>query len=262
MEKEARFQEMLKDLCMLARVNKNTVTKQLVEEFFQELALKKEQLELIFAYLKEQKIHVLPDGALRQEENRSDRREKYFLLEQGLGEAEEGEADRETKADERKKAIDSAVFDEQVERLCLDLVGGDSLKKQELLEIYQPKIREYVKGFSESGLLEEDLLQEAGLGLLLALESLTVKSEDICFAEYLEAGIENEIRNALEEEFQAKKADETLEKKINQLHNKLVELGEELERRPTIEEVCMYMKLSKEEADYYFRLMGDGNSGE
>ena len=74
----------------------------------------------------------------------------------------------------------------------------------------------------------------------------------------METGIENEIRRALEEEYQAEKADEELEKKVNQFHRRLVELGEELERKPTIEEVCMYMKLSAEEVDYYFRLMGDG----
>lgn len=248
MEREARFQEMLKDLCMLAKVNKNTVTRQLVEEFFEELELAKEQLELIFAYLKEQKIQVLQDGALNQKENSAD--------EDIVGSVGEIEEDKEN------ETMEDEAFDEQIEKLCTELVKGDSSKKQEILEAYQPKMKQYIKGFLGSGLLEEDLLQEASLGLLLALEALTVKAEEMSFAEYLEAGIENEIRNALEEEFQAEKADEELEKKVNQFHNKLVELGEELERKPTVEEVCMYMKISKEEVDYYFRLMGDGNNEE
>lgn len=248
MEKEARFQEMLKDLCMLAKVNKNTVTRQLVEEFFEELELTKEQLELIFTYLKEQKIQILQDGALNQKENSAD--------EDTVGSMGEIEEDKEN------ETMEDEAFDEQIEKLCTELVKGDGSKKQEILEAYQPKIKQYIKGFLGSGLLEEDLLQEASLGLLLALESLTVKAEEMSFAEYLEAGVENEIRNALEEEFQVEKADEELERKVNQFHSKLVELGEELERKPAMEEVCMYMKLSKEEADYYFRLMGDGNNEE
>lgn len=237
MEKEVRFQEMLKDLCMLARVNKNTVTRQLAEEFFEELQLSKEQMEHIYAYLKEQKIQVLEEGeAVRQEKNAG---------EQGSSEDRESEED-------------GAAFDERIAALCQEVLNGDNTKKQEILQAYQPKMQQYIKGFLKSGLLEEDLLQEAGLGLLLALESLTLKSEDMSFTQYLETGIENEIRMALEEEFQAERADEELEKKVNRFHGKLLELGEELGRKPAVEEVCMYMKLSKEEVDYYFRLMGDG----
>ena len=247
MEREARFQEMLKDLCMLARVNKNTVARQLVEEFFEELQLSKEQMKHIYAYLKEQEIQVLQEGALKKSTNSEE-------MIQGTAQETENalQGAREKEIDEDKE------FDEQIEQLCQEVIKGDNSKKQEILEVYRPKMRQYVKGFLKSGLLEEDLLQEAGLGLLLALESLTVKSEELSFAQYLEMGIENEIRRALEEEYQAEKADEELEKKVNQFHRRLVELGEELERKPTIEEVCMYMKLSMEEIDYYFRLMGDG----
>lgn len=239
MEKEARFQEMLKDLCMLAKVNKNKITKQLVEEFFEELELKEEQLGLIYDYLKEQKIQVL---------DKSEAETAKDAAGEDIGAADEEEADR--------------VFDEQIEALCMEVVRGDNSKKQEILEVYEPKIKQYVKGFLGSGLLEEDLLQEARLGLFLALEALTVKAEEMSFAEYLEAGIENEIRNVLEEELQTERADEELEKQVNRFHNRLVELGEELEHKPTVEEVCMYMEMSKEEVDYYFRLMGDGNNEE
>ena len=246
MEREVRFQEMLKDLCMLARVNKNTVTRQLVEEFFEELQLSKEQMKHIYAYLKEQKIQVLQEDAVKKKSNGE---ETVQSATQEAQNASQGMEENE---------IDDEEFDHQIKLLCQEVLKGDNSRKQEILEAYQPKMRQYVKGFLKSGLLEEDLLQEAGLGLLLALESLAVKSEELSFAQYLETGIENEIRRALEEEYQAEKADEELEKKVNQFHRRLVELGEELERKPTMEEVCMYMKLSAEEVDYYFRLMGDG----
>lgn len=242
MEREVRFQEMLKDLCMLAKVNKNMVTRQLVEDFFEELQLSKEQMEHIYTYLKEQKIQVVQEGTIKKKD----------AEEGGLGENPEGEY---MEAEEEDSA-----FDAYIENLCQEVLKGNNLKKQEILQAYQPKMQQYIKGFLKSGLLEEDLLQEAGLGLLLALESLAIKSEEVSFSQYLENGIENEIRRALEEEFQAERADEELEKKVNRFHSKLIELGEELERKPTMEEVCMYMKLSREEVDYYFRLMGDGDS--
>lgn len=235
MEREVRFQEMLKDLCMLARVNKNRVTYQLVEDFFEELQLSKEQMEHIFVYLKEQKIHVFSEG-------------------------EEGEEkDWKVSDDSWRTADEDEAFDNRIEYLCQEIVKGDNSKKQEVLQAYQPRMQQYVKGFLKSGLLEEDLLQEAGLGLLLALEALTVKSDEVSFTQYLETGIENEIRRALEEEFEAERADEALEKKVNWFHKKLVELGEELERKPTMEEVCMYLKISEEEVNDYFRLLGDGD---
>lgn len=236
-ERELRFQEMLKDLCVLARVNKNTVTNQLVEEFFEELQLSREQMGHIYAYLKEQKIRVISE---EERKEIKDREEETAEKAGGAGTSKE-----------------NSDFYARIEALCQEVLKGDRSKKQEILQAYQPKIREYIKEFTKSGILEEDLIQEAGLGLLLALESLAVKSEDVSFSQYLETGIENEIRRVLEEEFEAERADETLEKQVNRFHEKLVELKEELERRPTMEEICTFLKISKEEADYYFRLMGD-----
>lgn len=239
MNKEVRFQEMLKDLCMLAKVNRNKVTKKLVVEFFEELELSDEQMTLIYAYLKEQKIEVVEESDSAIGVDGAD-------FDSGDPEVPDTEDDLQLKE-----------FDEKVDKLCREILSGDSSKKQELIEHYESKMKSYVKGFLQAGLLEEDLLQEATLGLLLAVETLSVKAEELTFAAFLESGIENQIRSALEEEYQAEKADEELERNVNEFHKKLLELGEELERKPSIEEVCMYMKLSEEEVNYFFRLMGD-----
>ncbi len=242
MNKEARFQEMLKDLCMLAKVNQNSLKKPLIEEFFAEMQLTSQQMHLIYAYLKEQKIQVILEDGDEGKEEREEGIDKRKGPERAEKQPEGGEG----------------IFsdDNRIEELCREILKGDTAKKQMVLEVYQPKIADYVKTLKHSGIPQEDLIQDASLGLLLALEALELKPEEMSFAEYLESGLEEEIRSALEEEYQAKKADEQLERRMNAFHERILALTEELERKPTLEEVCFYTKKPKEEVKYYFRLMG------
>lgn len=260
MRNEIRFQEMLADLCRLAKVNQNKLQKRLVNEFFQEMELSEDQMNLVYEYFKEQKIQIvsetidsaaeteeLSDGVSEQDMSGED------ILMYDISHSDKRGEDRE---DGQTAEEGASEWKARMEELCSEILAGNQEKKQSVLALYQPEIAEYVKRYRKSGIPEEDLIQDGTLGVLLALEALGVKPETMTFTEYLEAGMEEEIRRALEEEYQAEKADEQLEKQVNEFHKKVMALTDELERKPSLEEVCLYMKLPRGEVEYYFRLMG------
>lgn len=260
MSNEVRFQEMLADLCRLAKVNQNKLQKQLVDEFFQEMELTEAQMNLVYEYFEGQKIRIVPENTefSPEEEMLPDDMSEEDTSGQDISEQNMSGFDT-IKGNTGGEQISEDDFDEaeaRIEELCLEILAGNHEKKQQVLALYQPKISGYVKRYRKSGIPEEDLVQDGTLGVLLALEALGVKPEAMNFTEYLQAGMEEEIRRVLEEEYQAEKADEQLEKQVNEFHKKLLALTEELERKPSLEEVCVYTKLPRGEVEYCFRLMG------
>lgn len=260
MRNEIRFQEMLADLCRLAKVNQNKLQKRLVNEFFQEMELSEDQMNLVYEYFKEQKIQIVSEtiGSAAETEELPDDISEQDMSSENISKDDISNSDKrgEDRKDGQIAEEGASEWKARMEALCSEILAGNQEKKQQVLALYQPEIAEYVKRYRKSGILEEDLIQDGTLGVLLALEALGVKPETMTFTEYLEAGMEEEIRRALEEEYQAEKADEQLEKQVNEFHKKIMALTDELERKPSLEEVCLYTKLSRGEVEYYFRLMG------
>lgn len=234
MNREARFQEMLEEVCGLARVNGNRISKALVEQFFEELSLTKEQFQLVYQYFEEKKIRV--EDEVNPE-----------LTKDLLAEAEENGS---------KVKIISESKQKEVETLCFLAVSGEKQAKDRLVGLFLDKVVEIANNYANDAIPMDDLIQEGNLGLILGMEELSQKPDTLSYEKFLEQKIQSGILNALEEEYQAECADEQLENRINDFHKKVLALGEDLDRKPSLEEVSLYVKMPLEEVKSLFRMMG------
>lgn len=235
MNKEVRFQEMLEEVSALARVNGNRISKALVEQFFEELSLSKEQFELIYRYFDEKKIRVEEEADLE-------------AIEDMLAEAEENG---------RKVEIVSENDEKELEILCLKVENGEREAKDRLIGLFLERVVAIANEYENEAVLMDDLIQEGNLGLVIGIEELSTKSKGISYERFLEQKIREAILQALEEEYQSECADEELEKTVNEFHKKVLDLKEDLERSPSLEEISFYTKMPVEEVKGLFRMMGE-----
>lgn len=235
MNKEVRFQEMLEEVSGLARVNGNRISKELVEQFFEELSLSEEQFELIYRYFQEKKIQVEDETDLQ-------------AVNEMLAEAEENG---------RKVEIVSEKAGKELETLCFRAIDGDKEAKDRIVGMFLNRVVEIAENYANEAVLMEDLIQEGNLGLLMGMEELSKKVEEISYELFLEEKIRESIMRALEEEYRSECADEELENRVNEFHAKVIALKDELERKPTLEEVSLYTKQPLEEVKSLFRMMGE-----
>lgn len=235
MDKEVRFQEMLEEVSGLARVNGNRISKELVEQFFEELSLSEEQFELIYRYFQEKKIQVEDETDLQ-------------AVNEMLAEAEENG---------RKVEIVSEKAGKELETLCFRAIDGDKEAKDRIVGMFLNRVVEIAENYANEAVLMEDLIQEGNLGLLMGMEELSKKAEEISYELFLEEKIRESIMRALEEEYRSECADEELENRVNEFHAKVIALKDELECKPTLEEVSLYTKQPLEEVKSLFRMMGE-----
>lgn len=236
MNREARFQEMLEEICGLAKVNGNRISKSLVEQFFQEMELTKEQFQMIYEYFSGKKILVEDQ------------------IQEGMESQSRNQFENPIESPGKNRMED---FQEEVEFLCLKVLKGDKEAKNRLIGLYLDKVVEIANSYANEAILMEDLIQEGNLGLVLGLEELDQKGGGLTFDDFLKQKIHQGILDALEEEYQVESAEEELENKVNDFHRKVLALGEELERKPSLEEVCLYVKMPEEEVKGLFRMMGE-----
>ena len=109
----------------------------------------------------------------------------------------------------------------------------------------------------ESRIDAEDLIQEANIGLLLAMENLEREESLAAYrvkllnrtAEYLEDSVRQ-----MEEEL---RGEAKVLSRMNRLAETVHELEEQLEHKPSIEEVSAYLDLTTEEIRDMLRVGGE-----
>ncbi len=226
--KETKFAQMLEEACRLAKVNGNRLTKDFVAQYFEEMELSQDQLEFVYAYFAEKKIQVV---------------EK---LEDNAGDV--------TKSGD----IRTAFMDENtIRELCEKIVAGEKGLTNHLVGLFLDRVVEIAEGFENEAMPMEDLIQEGNLGLLMGIQDLSEKQEELSYEKFLEEKVYDAIMAAVKEEYEAECADEELENRVNELHKKILSLSEELERKPSLEEVSLYTKMPVEEVKSLFRMMGE-----
>ncbi len=156
MEKERIFAQTLEQLKNLAKEQGNCVSKEQAEELFTELQLNKEQFDMVYDYLKQNRIGIGepmdPDEYLSEEE--ADYLEDYLQQLREFSEVSAGE----------KEAV------------TLSAMAGDTDAQNMLIRIFLPQVAEIAKLYAGQGVFLEDLIGEgnvaltAGVTMLGALE--------------------------------------------------------------------------------------------
>ena len=160
---------------------------------------------------------------------------------------------------EEVKAVQPAGEGERESLLQTYAQFGENVDKEikkRIMELYLMDTLQIASEYRELGVGLSDLIQEANMGLILALEDMV--TEDV--------GIKGRIREAVEaalsEEGRAGAIGEHLAEEINRLDEASQVLTERKGEAPTIEELMEYLGMPEDEIREYMKISLDAiNAG-
>lgn len=245
-----KFMEMLKDLKELAVTRNNELSREEIQDFFEDMPLKEEHYQHIYAYLSENRIKVKgyfkkpsvsEDKALEEDSKEALNQTDSVYLKMYLKEL--GQLGR-------------TALEE--EKLLYDRVSQkDETAKKDLVNAWLPKVVRIARRYKNQGVLLEDLIQEGNMGLLNGVERLYESGGAPNPEKFLKQEIKLAIGRALEESMSGDTLENTIIGRTNLIHEASKALAEDLGRTATIEELSGYTRLPKEEIGDILKLSLD-----
>lgn len=136
------------------------------------------------------------------------------------------------------------------------VLEGDEAAKKRLMEGCLEYTAEIAKQYADRGLPMGDLVQEANMALIMAVDAW--REGD--FREQLKAQVEAALTAAIEEQGQASQVGEELAARVNVLKDISQQMAEELGREASVEELAEKMKMTVEEIKTIMKLTLDAMS--
>lgn len=155
--------------------------------------------------------------------------------------------------------ITPCTGEEQLE-LIADLRGGNQEAKKRLVEGNLRAALEYAREYDGKGVLLSDLVQEANMALLMAVEEYAKAGGETGFDSYVGQRIKKALELAVEEEQSADQTGEELAARVNVLSQIAQTLAAELGREATVEELADKMKMSVDEIQGIMKMAMDAVS--
>ncbi|MEE0960129.1 MAG: sigma-70 family RNA polymerase sigma factor, partial [Lachnospiraceae bacterium] len=210
MNEQELFSKNIEELTQFARVNNNQINLSDVDDMFREMNLDEKQMELIYSYLKLNKIKVMKDGEEyeRKEWEYEDKNEQDTLYDEkdeededasGIFEAEEEEVGAISLEDGKTPSEEEKIEMQEEEAICFDMYmddmtnvrklteeeimecikRDDAISRNMLIEHYLTKVVDWVKPYTKKGIAYGDLIQEGNIGLIQAITDINRELNDI-----------------------------------------------------------------------------------
>ena len=228
------FAKTLEQLKETARLQEHMLTKEQIEEAFEEMQLQEAQMELIYDYLK--KNHIGIDEPAPQDESLSEEDVNYLGI----------------YLDELKEL--PHVTDGEKRAIIMSAMAKDNNACNKLVEIMLPQVVEIAKLYAGQGALVEDLIGEGNVALALASGML----ECVETPDEVEGFMVRMVMDAMEEfigeDVQNRQADEEMLQRVNLVQDKSKEMAEDLLRKVTVTEVAKELELDEEDVREVIRL--------
>ena len=236
MNREVEFAKTLEEVKRKAREQQNFITKTEVEEAFSTLSLSAEQMEMVYDYLRQNKIGVDEpvdaDACLEEEEKN--------YLDDYL---------------ETLRAIPKATAGER-EAITLSAMAGDADAIKRLTELMLPEVPQIARLYTGQGVSLEDLIGEGNVALSLGVTMLGALEH----ADEAQGMLAKMMMDAMEDCIAASAAEEKSDRKIADKVNKVADaanaLKEELRRAVTVEELMEESGLSRKAIEDAVRISG------
>lgn len=236
MKQEIEFAKTLEEVKKKARAQQNFITKSEVEEAFSALSLSDGQLEMIYDYLRQNKIGV----------------DEPADADDYLGEEEKNYLDDYLEA---LQAIPKATNGER-EAITLSAMAGDTDAVKRLTEIMLPEVPQIAKLYTGQGASLEDLIGEGNVALSLGVTMLGALEH----ADEVQGMLAKMMMDAMEDCIAASAAEEKSDRKIADKVNRVADaanaLKEELRRAVTVEELMEESGLSRKAIEDAVRISG------
>ena len=236
MNREVEFAKTLEEVKRKAREQQNFITKMEVEEAFSALSLSAEQMEMVYDYLRRNKIGVDEpadaDACLDEEEKN--------YLDDYL---------------EALRAIPRATDGER-EAITLSAMAGDADAIKRLAELMLPEVPQIARLYTGQGVSLEDLIGEGNVALSLGVTMLGALEH----ADEAQGMLAKMMMDAMEDCIAASAAEEKSDRKIADQVNRVADaanaLKEELRRAVTVEELMEESGLSRKAIEDAVRISG------
>ena len=243
------FQERLTDLKAYAAGKKNILTKSEIRDFFEGTPLEDSHFNMIFEYLKGQKIQIADTEEEVEEARDGDNPGSLSFYLSDLEKA--GYL-------EHLKGDDGEFMDPEDElELFRQAAAGSAAAREHLAELYLPVVCGIANEYEEDEIAVEDLIQEGNLGLWMALSEVDETSTLAANQALLLNGINKAMKDAIEESKGHKEKGRAIAEKVNHLNDAINSLEEELEHKVSVDELSAYLEMPAEEIQDILRMAGD-----
>ncbi|MCH5258865.1 MAG: hypothetical protein J1F18_03875 [Lachnospiraceae bacterium] len=236
MDREILFAKTLEQIKKTAKDQGNCVSKEQVEEAFAPLALGKEQMDMVYDYLHQNKIGIGQpvdlDEYLADEEK--DYLETYLEELQALPKLSDGE----------------------LEAVTLSAMAGDTDAQSRLTESYLPDVVEIAKLYAGQGVYLEDLVGEGNVAVAMGVTMLGALEHASEAQGMIGKMIMDAMENYIAQNAQEAKKDKRIADKVNKVADAARELSEELHRKVTVDEVMTESGLSRKTIEDAVRMSG------
>lgn len=236
MGREAEFAVILEEIKKKARAAGNFIASEEIKEAFSSLSLSEEQMEMVYAYLRENKIGidepVDADACLDKEEKNY--LDSYLASLKDLPGATEGER----------------------EAITLSAMAGDRDAVKRLTELMLPEVPQIARLYTGQGVSLEDLIGEGNVALSLGVTMLGALEHAGEAQGMLGKMIMDAMEDCIEQSAAEEKSDQKIADKVNKVADAANALREELRRAVTVEELMEESGLSRKAIEDAIRVSG------
>ena len=247
----SEFQKKLEEICSIAEENNKKLTTDQVREHFQKSDLDRSQLVKILQYLKIKGIFIEGAEDVKAEISEPEAvQEEKQIIPLTLEE--------ETYLREYKESLGmQELAGEEVQELFEKMNRGDIQAKSLLVQNYMAAAADMAVEMNCSEIFLADLIQEANLALIAALEKEEPISKN---DEWLREQLRSGITLAIHEQTERKLHDDSLVAKVEKLESAIRELTEDEEdgeSKFTVDELAIILDMDVDEMRDILRLTGD-----
>ena len=270
MEQQDKFRQVLQEVRSEAEKNGRIISRDAVQKHFEDSGLNEEQIDLVCTYLMGYGIQVTKRDAVQEiqaaeetEANNAARTDRDVPDEDGektgeeTGEkiGEDGHSFLEDYVDEINRI--PRPEPEKEFALFAAASAGNRKAKQQLAAAYLSAVCDMASEYEGKGLETGDLVQEANVGLMLALDKVEMKESLAAFRACLMNEVSAYLQQAVDQSSENRKKDQALADRVSHLSEAAAQLKEETGGSITPEELAEYLNVSVDEIRDIMRLAGD-----
>lgn len=233
------FLKQLEDLLEYAKAKESKISKKEIQEYFSEMELNEEQLNLVYAYMAEHNVEVSGFQEEKKEEKMTAEDSRYLKI-------------------YRKEINSLPVRDEEaMKEIYIRMSAGDESIKAVAVESHLKRVITIASKYKNRGVLLEDLIQEGNIALIEAVDRLCAMEEEVNHKKEIDRAIRAHLIQLVDEVQAESGMENTILAKTNLLHEATKVLAEDLGRLANIHELAEYTKMEEEEIAEFAELSLD-----
>lgn len=224
MEDRVEFLDKLNALLEMAKSHEQKLTIAQVQEFFRQMSLTDEQMEMVYEYLLAQKVTVIGYKMPEGETGRSEKTEPVRL-----------------------SAEEQAYVEDYLAQLAQMPEGAEEAG----MAYYLPKVVEEAVKLHHPDVFIGDMIQEGSVSLMLA-----IADGDKTEAHIMEA-VRAGMQVLVESQTETKRQDERMAARVAELEETIKGMTEEFGRKVSVDEVAGRLGITETEVNNILKLAGE-----